>query len=249
MKLAGKVAIVTGGTRGIGNAIVEKFIEEGATVIVGGSRQETADKAIARLKESYPNASIEGVGIDLSSGDAVKAVVSHVKEAYGKIDILVNNAGITTTQSILEITDEEFDKTMQVDLYGVLRMTREVSKVMVEQKSGSIINTSSIVGLYGSVHQPAYSCAKAGVIGLTKACARELGRYNVRVNAVAPGVVGTDMVKENVTDAMLEGLKRMIPMGRMADPKELASVYAYLASEDASYTNGAVFSVDGGLVM
>ncbi len=249
MKLEGKVAIVTGGTRGIGRSIVEKFIEEGAIVAVLGSREETAAKAVGELKEKYPNANILGRGVALDDQNQVKKVVEEVKNTFGRIDILVNNAGTTATKSILEVTDEEFDKMMQIDVYGVMRMTREVAKVMVEQKSGSIINTTSMVGLYGSPNQPAYSCAKAGVIGLTKACAKELARSNIRVNAVAPGVVGTDMVKENVSDAMLEGLERMIPLGRMANPSELAGVYVYLASDDASYTNGAVISVDGGLVM
>ena len=205
MKLEGKVAIVTGGTRGIGKSIVERFLEEGAIVILGGSRVETAKKAEKECLEKYPNAQVVGVEMELTSTEKVEMLISKIEKEYGKIDILVNNAGITTTQSILELTDSEFDQVMQLDVYGIMRMTRAVSRVMVKQKSGgSIINTASMVGIYGSPRQPAYSCAKAAVLGFRKACAKEWGHQNIRVNAVAPGVVGTDMVKENVSDEMLE---------------------------------------------
>ena len=248
MKLKEKVAIVTGGSRGIGLAIVEGFVKEGAKVAICGSRIETAQKAVEQILSTYPDADVMPIGVKITDTEEVKNMVEQVVTKWGYIDILVNNAGITATKSVTDMTDDDFNTMMDVNVTGVFKCTREVAKIMKE-KGGSIINTGSLVGLYGSKFQTAYSASKFAVHGFTKACAKELGMYNIRVNAVAPGVVGTDMVSESVSEQMLQGLKSMTPLGRMAEPKELAGVYVYLASEDASFTTGTIISVDGGIVL
>lgn len=248
MKLENKVAIITGSTKGIGYAIADAYLKEGAKVVVCGLSDEV-DSALKSLSDVYDKENILGIGLDLTSTDSIKEVVKATLDKWGTIDILVNNAGITTTRSVLECSDEEFLKVMNINLFGMFKMIREVGNVMKENGGGSIINTSSMVSINPSPNQPAYSSSKAAVNGLTKSCARELGRYNIRVNAVAPGVVGTDMVKENVTDQMMQGLMRVTALGRMAKPSELAYAYVYLASDDASYTTGAIVQVDGGIVM
>lgn len=248
MLLKDKVAIVTGGSRGIGFAIVEAYVREGARVAVCGSRMETAKKAVDTLQERYPDADLLPIGANMSDSLAIEEMVKAVVDRWGKIDILVNNAGITASKSIFDMTDEDFETMIDINLNGPFKCTREVAKVMKET-GGCIINTSSLVGTYASRMQTAYSASKFGINGLTKACARELGPYRIRVNAVAPGVVGTDMVAEAVSDQMLAALKGMTPLGRMADPAELAGAYVYLASDAASFTTGAILAVDGGIVM
>ncbi len=248
MKLQGKVAIVTGGSRGIGFAIVESFVKEGAKVSICGSCLETAQKAVDNILLNYPNADVMPVGVNVRDTEEVKKMVEQVVEKWGCIDILVNNAGIVATKALIEMTDEDFTSIMDVNVTGIFKCTREVVKIMKE-RGGSIINTSSLVGTYGGKMQSAYGTSKFAVNGFTKSCAKELGIYNIRVNAVAPGVVETDMVAENVSEQMLQGLKQMTPLGKMAQPEELAGVYVYLASDDASFTTGAIFQVDGGLVL
>ena len=218
MRLKNKVAIITGSTRGIGFAVADAFIKEGAKVAI-------------------------------TDTDSVDQMVETVMKEWGRIDILVNNAGITNAKPTTEMTDEEFDSVIAIDLAGPFKCTRAVAKVMKEQKYGAIVNTSSMVGLYGSPCQASYASAKAGVIGLTKSCAKELGRFGIRVNAVAPGVVLTDMVAASVDERMMAGLQQLTPLGRAANPEELAPAYVYLASDDASFTTGAILSVDGGIVM
>ena len=188
------------------------------------------------------------LGVKITDSNEVKNMVEQVVSKWGYIDILVNNAGITATKSILEMTDEDFTSMMDINVTGVFKCTREVAKIMKE-RGGSIINTGSMVGIYGGKMQCAYGASKFAVHGFTKSCSKELGMYNIRVNAVAPGVVGTDMVAESVSEQMLQGLKHMTPLGRMADPKELAGAYVYLASDDASFTTGTIIQVDGGIVM
>lgn len=249
MKLKGKTAIITGGSRGIGYAIAEAFIREGARVAVCGSRLTSAEKASEKLHAAYPDAEILPLGVNVADSISVKAMTDAVMKKWGRIDILVNNAGITAAKPITEMSDEDFTGMLNINLVGPFLCTREVASVMIAQKSGSIINTSSMVGTYGGKNQTAYAASKFGVNGLTKSCAKELGQFGIRVNAVAPGVVGTDMVAESVTDAMMAAMKAITPLGRMADPKELAGAYVYLASDDASFTTGAIVSVDGGIVM
>ena len=248
MLLEGKVAIVTGASRGIGFAVAKAYACEGARVAVCGSREETAKKAVAQLQKLCPGAEFLPVGVDVSDADAIRAMVARVVERWGKIDILVNNAGITGAKPIFDMTDEDFESMIDINLTGPFKCTREVAKVM-KQTGGCIINTSSLVGTYASRMQTAYAASKFGINGLTKACARELGPYGIRVNAVAPGVVQTDMVAQSVDEQMLAALKGMTPLGRVAQPDELAGAYVYLASDAASFTTGAILAVDGGIVM
>ena len=248
MLLEGKVAIVTGASRGIGFAVAKAYACEGARVAVCGSREETAQKAVQELQKRCPGAQLLPVGVDVSDGEAIRAMVARVMERWGKIDILVNNAGITGAKPIFDMTDEDFESMIDINLTGPFKCTREVAKVM-KQTGGCIINTSSLVGTYASRMQTAYVASKFGINGLTKACARELGPYGIRVNAVAPGVVQTDMVAQSVDGQMLAALKGMTPLGRVAQPDELAGAYVYLASDAASFTTGAILAVDGGIVM
>ena len=248
MLLEGKVAIVTGASRGIGFAVAKAYACEGARVAVCGSREETAQKAVQELQKLCPGAQLLPVGVDVSDGEAIRAMVARVMERWGKIDILVNNAGVTGAKPIFDMTDEDFESMIDINLTGPFKCTREVAKVM-KQTGGCIINTSSLVGTYASRMQTAYVATKFGINGLTKACARELGPYGIRVNAVAPGVVQTDMVAQSVDGQMLAALKGMTPLGRVAQPDELAGAYVYLASDAASFTTGAILAVDGGIVM
>lgn len=248
MRLKNKVAIVTGGTRGIGFAVVKAFVREGAKVALCGSRIETAEKAVRRLKEKHPKAQVIAVEANMSEGRSISEMVQAVFEQWGTVDILVNNAGITAAQSIFDMTDEDFDSIIAVNLSGPFKCIREAAKYM-KDRGGSIINTSSMVSLYGGTQQSAYTSSKSGINGLTKSCAKELGVYNIRVNAVAPGVVMTDMVAESVNERMMAGLKKMTPLGRAADPDDLAGAFVYLASDEAKFTTGTILSVDGGIVI
>ncbi|MEG1433286.1 MULTISPECIES: SDR family NAD(P)-dependent oxidoreductase [Eubacterium] len=248
MQLKDKVAIITGASRGIGYAIAQAYIEEGAKVALCGSRIASAEKAAGALKKVYPEADILPIGVDISDTESVDAMVKATMAHYGKIDILVNNAGVTSTKQIFDMTDDDFESVLRINLVGPFKCIRAVAKEMVG-RGGAIINTSSMVGTYGGKMQTAYSSSKFGVNGLTKSCAKELGPYNIRVNAVAPGAVLTDMVAEFVDDATMAAIKGFTPLGRMADPKELAGAYVYLASEQASFTTGTIIHVDGGIVM
>lgn len=249
MKLKDKIAIITGASRGIGFAVAEAFLKEGAKITLCGSKLSSAQKATDKLLKIYPHADILPIGVSMTNTDEISEMVKATVAKWGRIDILVNNAGITTTKSILEMTDDDFESVLDINLVGPFKCTREVAKVMKENGGGSIINTSSMVGSYGGKMQTAYASSKFGINGLTKSCAKELGQYNIRVNAVAPGVVGTDMVAASVTDRMMAGLMAVTPLGRMADPKELAGAYVYLASDEASFTTGTILHVDGGIVM
>ena len=249
MRLENKVAIITGASRGIGFSIAKAFAREGAKVALCGSRQESADKAVAKLKAEYPDAEVIGVGVNVTDTDEIKGLVDTVVSKWGRIDALVNNAGVTSTKSILEMSDDDFTSVIDINLTGPFKVTREVARVMKDNGGGSIVNTSSMVGTYGGRMQTAYSSSKFGINGLTKSCAKELGPYGIRVNAVAPGAVATDMVKEFTDDRMREFMAKLTPLGRMADPDELAGAYVYLASDESSFTTGTIVNVDGGIVM
>ena len=249
MRLENKVAIITGASRGIGFAIAEAFVREGAKVAVCGSRLSSAEKAVSILREKYPQAEMLPIGVNVNDTEEIKSMVSAVVDKWGRVDALVNNAGVTSTKSILEMTDEDFTSVIDINLVGPFKIIREVAKVMKDNGGGSIINTSSMVGSYGGKMQTAYSSSKFGINGLTKSCAKELGQYNIRVNAVAPGAVATDMAKEFTSDKMRQYLAMMTPLGRMAEPDELAGAYVYLASDEATFTTGTIVNVDGGIVM
>ncbi len=246
--LKGKVAIITGGTRGIGLAVVKKFLDNGAVVVLCGSREETVNKALAEIKSERPEAQAEGAWPDLTSLAEVQKMASDVYEKYGKIDILVNNAGISARDSIYQYTEEEFDKIMNLNIKAVFNCTRAVVGYMKEQKGGSVINTSSVVSIYGQPAGCGYPASKFAVNGLTKSLARELGADNIRVNAVAPGVTRTDMVAA-LPKEMVDRLAAGIPLGRVGEPEEVADAFLFLASNMASYITGEILSVDGAVVI
>ncbi len=249
MKLYNKVAIVTGASRGIGFAIVDAFLREGAKVALNDIHIDWAQKAVNTLRAKYPQADLMPVEANIADTAAVNAMVKAVVTQWGTINILVNNAGITSAKRIFDTTDEEFEAVIRINLTGAFKCTREVAKIMKDQGGGSIVNTSSMMGTYGGKMQIAYSSSKFGINGLTKSCAKELGPYGIRVNAVAPGVVGTDMASREIPKQMMATLKSQTPLGRMASPEELAGAYVYLASDEASFTTGTILSVDGGIVL
>ena len=249
MKLLSKVALITGSTRGIGKSIAKLFVQEGATVIICGRNIEGSKKTVDDLRSelNIVDDRLFPLELDISNKDSIINAVNTVIKKYNRIDILINNAGITSNVSLLESTDEEFYNMFNINFFGVVTLTREVVKYM-KDTGGSIINTSSMVGTYGARNQSAYASSKFAINGLTKSLAKELGIYNIRVNAVAPGVVETDMMSI-VSDEMKNGLKRMIPLSRLGDPSELSGAYLYLASDLSKYTTGTIINVDGGIVM
>lgn len=245
MLLENKVAMVTGGTRGIGLATVRAFLAEGAKVALCGSRQETVDAALAKVLADDPDAPVMGLCPDLADGAAVEAAVSQVVDAWGRLDVMVNNAGISQSTPLLDYTDEEFQKAMDVNVTSVFNGCRAAARVMVPQGSGSIINTSSMVSLYGQRSGVGYPASKFAVNGITKSLARELAPTGVRVNAVAPGVTATDMVAA-LPDEVVARISQGIAMGRPGEPEEVADAFCFLASDKASYITGQILSVDGG---
>lgn len=242
--LKGKVAVVTGGTRGIGFSVVELFLKNGASVALLGSRQETVDKALAKLRAINPDYPVIGMAPDLTDYAAVEATMAAVKEKFGRIDILVNNAGISARDPLLQYKPEDFEHIMDVNVTAVFNGCRAVTPIMKEQGGGSIINTSSMVSIYGQPAGVGYPTSKFAVNGLTKSLARELGRSNIRVNAVAPGVTRTDMLVA-LPKEVLDRVSAPIPLGRVGEPEEVANCFLFLASDMASYVTGEILSVDG----
>lgn len=242
--LKGKVAMVTGGTRGIGYAIVKTYLENGASVALCGSKQETVDKALEKLKAENPNYPVIGMCPDLQSPEAVAAAVDKVKETFGSFDILVNNAGISARESLYDYKPEDFAKIMNLNVTAVFNCAQAAAKVMKAQGGGVILNTSSMVSLYGQPAGVGYPASKFAVNGLTKSLARELGKDNIRVNAVAPGVTRTDMVAA-LPEEMIKPLVATIPLGRVGEPEDVANAFLFLASDLASYVTGEILSVDG----
>lgn len=249
MNLENKIALITGSTRGIGKSIAKLFAKNNATVIICGRNIESSKKTIEELSTelNIKKEKFFPIELDISNKESIKNAVDTVINKFKKIDILINNAGITSNVSLLDSTDEEFLNMFNINFFGVVTLTREVVKYM-KDTGGSIINTSSMVGTYGARNQSAYASSKFAINGLTKSLAKELGVYNIRVNAVAPGVVETDMMSI-VSEEMKTGLKRMIPLNRLAEPDELAGAYLYLASDLSKYTTGTIINVDGGIVM
>lgn len=244
MLLEGKVAIVTGGTRGIGFEIVRKYLSNGAKVVLFGSRQETVDKALAKLKEENADWQADGMCPKLTDASDVEKAILAVKEKYGKIDILVNNAGISQNTPLYNYTPEEFDKVMDLNVKALFYAILPTAKIMKEQGGGCIINTSSMVSLSGQPAGVGYPTSKSAVNGMTFSLARELGKDNIRVNAVAPGVTKTDMVAA-LPQATVDAISAKIPLGRPGEPEEVADAFLYLASDMASYVTGEILSVDG----
>lgn len=242
--LKDKVAIVTGGTRGIGFAIVKKYLENGAKVVLCGSRKETADKAVEKLKAENSNWVVEGLGLNLSDSNEVNEAFKKVKDKYGSLDILVNNAGISARDSIYEYNPDDFKKIIDLNVNAVFVCSQAAAIIMKEQGKGVILNTSSMVSKYGQPSGSGYPASKFAVNGLTLSLARELGKDNIRVNAVAPGVTNTDMLV-NLPKEVIEPVIATIPLGRVGEPEEIANAFLFLASDMASYITGTVLSVDG----
>lgn len=240
--LKNKVAIVTGGTRGIGFEIVRLFKENGAQVVLLGSREETVNKAVKTLAEE--GMEVEGYYPNLSSYDEVKQVADKIAEKYGKIDILVNNAGISASKIIDNTTSEDFSKIIDLNVNAIFNMTKAVVPYMKANHDGVILNTSSMVSIYGQPSGVGYPTSKFAVNGFTKSLARELAPFNIRVNAVAPGITNTDMVA-NLPKEIIAPLIKTIPLGRIGEPRDVANAFLFLASDMASYVTGNILSVDG----
>ena len=246
MRLKDKVAIVTGSTKGIGKETAMVFAREGAKVVICGTRES----AIKEVTEEIKSKGAEALGfkVDVGNRAQVDEMVAEVKKVWGRIDILVNNAGITADAMLRKMTEEQFDKVININLKGVYNCAQAVLDTMTEQGSGVILNASSVVGIYGNIGQTNYAAAKWGVIGMTKTWAKELGRKGIRVNAVAPGFVMTPML-ETVPEKVLDSLREKTPMQRLGKPEDIANAYLFLASDEASFITGTVLSVDGGLVI
>lgn len=242
--LKGKTAVVTGGTRGIGLAVVRKYLENGAKVALLGSRKETVEKALAQLREENESWETAGYWPDLLDAEAVAQTFAEIREKFGSLDILVNNAGVSARESIYTYKPEEFQKTIDLNLNATFLCAQAAARIMKEEGGGVILNTSSMVSLYGQPSGLAYPASKFAVNGLTKSLARELGRDNIRINAVAPGITRTDMVAA-LPEEMIKPLIASIPLGRVGEPEDVANAFLFLASDMASYITGAVLSVDG----
>ena len=244
MRLKDKVALITGASRGIGYATADAFLREGARVILTASSQASVDKAVQTLQEKYPQSVVVGISPDLSSLDAVRKALRQVTVRYGCLDILVNNAGVSESTPFTEYTEEAFDRVMDLNVKGVFNATRAAVECMIERGNGVILSTSSMVSISGQPSGIAYPASKFAVNGLTVSLARALGPKGIRVNAVAPGIIETDMMKAVPKD-VIEPLIRQIPLRRLGQPEDIANAFVFLASEEAAYITGVVLSVDG----
>lgn len=246
MRFQNKVAVITGGAAGIGRAAVEKFAREGAAVAIWDvSEVQGKELELILLHEGF---AAKFTRVNTAKYDEVEAATQAVIAQFGRIDILVNNAGITRDASLQKMTAENWQQVLDVNLTGVFNCTKAVTPGMIAQNSGVIINTSSIVGLYGNYGQSNYAATKSGVIGLTKTWARELGKNNIRVNAVAPGFIATDMIN-TIPEKVITSMQEKVPLRRLGTPEDVANLYAFLASDEAAFISGTVISVDGGLTI
>jgi len=242
MRLNNKVAIITGAANGIGRATAKRFAAEGAQVVIADLRREQIDAAVKETGAAW------GEIVDVTQRASVDALVAAVKGRFGRIDVLVNNAGITKDARLVKMTEVEFDAVIDVNLKGVFNCSQAVVETMIAQGSGVILNASSVVGIYGNFGQTNYAATKFGVIGFTKTWFRELGPKGIRVNAVAPGFIATSIL-DTIPENVINQIKSRVALGRLGRPEEIASVYAFLASDDAGYINGAVIEVSGGLTV
>ena len=246
MRLQNKVAVITGAASGIGLATAIKFAQEGAVVAICDLNQDNIDAAIKEVQAVGGEAL--GYVLDVTKTDQIVAMRDALLAEKGRIDVLVNNAGIVMDAQLVKMTEEQFDKVIDINLKGSYNMVRALVDTMVAQGSGVILNASSVVGVYGNFGQTNYAATKFGVIGMVKTWAKELGKKGIRANAVCPGFVGTPILKA-MPEKVLEGMAEKIPMKRLAEPSEIANVYAFLASDEASYINGAAIEVTGGLTL
>ena len=245
-RLNGKVSIITGAAQGIGQATALKFAQEGAIVIVCDVKQAAVDATVAQCQTL--GAQAQGFVVDVTQRNMVDATVKAVLEKYGRIDVLVNNAGITQDARLQKMTLEQFDRVIDVNLRGVFHCAQAVTDSMVAQGGGVILNASSVVGIYGNFGQTNYAATKFGVIGFTKTWSRELGPKGIRVNAVAPGFIETPILS-TIPEKVIHDMVDRVPLKRMGRPEDIANVYAFLASDEAAYVNGAVLEVAGGMTV
>ncbi|MFJ6265888.1 3-oxoacyl-ACP reductase FabG [Lysinibacillus xylanilyticus] len=243
MRLNNKVAIITGAANGIGYAAAERFIEEGAFVVIADFNEEAGVSAAEQLGDKALF-----VQVNVADRESVKKLVATVIEREGRIDILINNAGITRDAMLTKMTEDQFQQVLDVNLTGVFHCTQEVIPHMVAAGGGKIINTSSVSGVYGNVGQTNYAATKAAIVGMTKTWAKELGRKGINVNAVAPGFTETDMVKK-MPENVLAQMRSVVPLQRLGTPRDIANAYLFLASDEASYVHGHTLHVDGAIMM
>jgi 3-oxoacyl-[acyl-carrier protein] reductase len=246
MRLQDKVSIITGSARGIGRATALKFAAEGAHVIVCDLHRSSVDEVVKTITGQGGNAS--GFVVDVTDRNSIDAMVAAVMAECGHIDTLVNNAGIVQDARMVNMTDDQFDQVIEVNLKGTFNCAKAVLDAMLKQQSGVILNASSIVGIYGNFGQTNYAASKFGVIGMAKTWAREFGPNGIRANAVCPGIVETDIIK-GIPGKVLRSITDRVPLGRLGKPEEIANTYAFLASDEASFINGAVIEVNGGGTM
>ena len=239
--LKDKVVLITGGAAGIGKATAFRFAEEGAKVVIADFTDGSA--VVNMLKEKKVEAHY--VTVNVTDADSVAAMAAKSIEVFGRIDVLINNAGITKDAMMKKMTREAWDAVIAVNLTGVFNCTSAVLPQMLQQQSGVVLTASSVVGLYGNMGQTNYAATKWGVIGMTKSWAKEMAKNGLRFNCVAPGFIGTDMVKKIPEQVLQEKILAKVPAGRLGEPEEVAALYAFLASDDAKYINGAVLSIDG----
>ena len=243
MRLKDKVAIITGSARGIGQATALKFAAEGARVVVCDLDRKAVDEVVAQITASGGQA--VGFTLNVTDKASIAAMVKGVTDKYGRVDVLVNNAGIVDDAMLRKMTDDQFERVIDINLKGTYNCARAVVDIMIAQGAGVILNASSVVGLYGNFGQTNYAASKFGVIGMAKTWARELGRKGIRANAVCPGFVETTILK-SIPQKVMQAMIDRVPLGRLAKPEEIANTYAFLASDEASYINGAVIEVSGG---
>lgn len=247
MHLGNKVAIVTGGSRGIGRAVALQLAHNGAKVVVNYAGNEQAAKEVVELITAKGGHAI-AVQADVANADSVDQMVKQAMDAFGRIDILVNNAGITRDTLLMRMKEDDWDAVLDTNLKGIYLCTKAVSRIMMKQKAGKIINMTSVVGIMGNAGQANYAAAKAGVIGFTKSMAKELASRNITVNAIAPGFISTDMTAV-LSDQVKSGLVNSIPLGKLGAPEEIAYAVVFLSSDYANYITGQTLNVDGGMVM
>ena len=246
MRLKNKVSIITGSARGIGQATAFKFAREGGKVVVCDLTPELIEETVAAIR----TAGGEAIGciVDVRDMESIRRMVDEVLSTFGRIDVLVNNAGIVKDAQLKNMTDEQFDLVIDINLKGVYNCTRAVVDTMLQQQSGVILSSSSIVGLYGNFGQTNYAATKGAVISMTKTWAKELGRKGIRANAVCPGFVGTTILN-SMPERVLRAMEEKVPLGRLGKPEEIADAFAFLASDEASYINGVVLEVGGGVMI